>query len=409
MSLLKGASVYFGANILSSLIPFLLLPILTRYLSPSEYGQIAMFQTLLSALGVLVGLNVIGAASRKYYDDDINETILKQFNGSCIQILVVSNIISYILLTIFKNTISEYLGIPSDWVFSAILISASTFIVSMRLSQWQIRGNAKLFGFLQVTNTLVNSLLSLLLIIVFVQGAKGRVDAQVITSFIIGMIAFSSLYKDKLLDIKSFKIKFIKEALSFGVPLIPHHVGGLIILSASRIVINEKLSLTDVGVYMVAFQLSSTMSILFDALNKAYVPWLFERLKNNNEIEKKNIYKYTHIYYVILLLFSAAVFMIGPYIIPILVGEKYFGVSNILGWLCLGQAFGGMYLMVTNYLFYAKDTKKLALITMIAGFINIALLTLCVSHFGLIGAAIAFTFSKLIQFMLTYIMAFKYT
>lgn len=44
MKLLRGASVYLTSNILNSAIPFLLLPILTRYLSTEEYGKIAMFQ-----------------------------------------------------------------------------------------------------------------------------------------------------------------------------------------------------------------------------------------------------------------------------------------------------------------------------------------------------------------------------
>lgn len=405
MSLWKGASVYFSANILTALIPFLLLPILTRYLSPDEYGQIAMFQTLLSALGVLVGFNVIGAASRKYYDGDIDNIILRQFNGSCIQILLVTNVISFIVVMIFKNKISEFLGIPSDWIFSAILISASSFIVSMRLSQWQIRSNAKLFGVFQVTNSLINMLLSLLLVVILVQGAQGRIEAQLITCFITGIVAFILLYKDNLIDIKSFKPEYIKEALSFGIPLIPHHVGGLLILSASRIVINEQLSLFDVGIYMVAFQLSTTMSILFDALNKAYVPWLFERLKRDNYEEKKQIVKYTYCYFIVVLLISGIIFLIGPFFITLIAGDKYSEAGKLIGLLCLGQTFGGMYLMVTNYMFFSKKTGMLSLVTISTGLINFFLLFIFIEYLGLIGVAISFSIAKLIQFLSTWFMA----
>ncbi|EIQ9127591.1 polysaccharide biosynthesis protein, partial [Escherichia coli] len=48
MSLLKISSIYLFSNILNALIPFLLLPILTHNLTPNEYGQVAMFQTLIS-------------------------------------------------------------------------------------------------------------------------------------------------------------------------------------------------------------------------------------------------------------------------------------------------------------------------------------------------------------------------
>ncbi|HDW3177945.1 TPA: polysaccharide biosynthesis protein, partial [Escherichia coli] len=69
MSLLKISSIYLFSNILNALIPFLLLPILTHNLTPNEYGQVAMFQTLISGVAALTGLNTIGAANRKYYDD----------------------------------------------------------------------------------------------------------------------------------------------------------------------------------------------------------------------------------------------------------------------------------------------------------------------------------------------------
>lgn len=65
---MSGSAVYLFSNILNAAIPFALLPILTRYLSPAEYGEVAMFNTLLGALGAFVGLNVVGAAGRKYFD-----------------------------------------------------------------------------------------------------------------------------------------------------------------------------------------------------------------------------------------------------------------------------------------------------------------------------------------------------
>lgn len=72
----KSTSVYFLANILNAVIPFLLLPILTRYLSVEEYGQIAMFQLLIGGLAGFVGLNTVGAAGRKFYDKNISKSEL---------------------------------------------------------------------------------------------------------------------------------------------------------------------------------------------------------------------------------------------------------------------------------------------------------------------------------------------
>jgi hypothetical protein len=51
----SGSAIYLVSNICNAAIPFLLLPILTRWLGTTAYGQVAMFQTLLGALAAVVG------------------------------------------------------------------------------------------------------------------------------------------------------------------------------------------------------------------------------------------------------------------------------------------------------------------------------------------------------------------
>ena len=56
---LAGSAVYLFSNILNAAIPFALLPVLTRYLTPEEYGEVAMFQTLLGALMAFIEVDPI--------------------------------------------------------------------------------------------------------------------------------------------------------------------------------------------------------------------------------------------------------------------------------------------------------------------------------------------------------------
>jgi O-antigen/teichoic acid export membrane protein len=56
MSLRKQILSYSGVNIINASVPFLLLPILTSYLSPSDYGILSLVQ-LLMALAFPIVLN----------------------------------------------------------------------------------------------------------------------------------------------------------------------------------------------------------------------------------------------------------------------------------------------------------------------------------------------------------------
>lgn len=404
MSLAKNSVIYLCSNIINAAIPFLLLPILTRYLTPSEYGQIAMFQILIVGLSAFVGLNTVGAASRYFYDNN-NEKDIAIFNSSCIQILIISSLFLFIFGFIFLDKLVSYLSIPKEWIFGGILFSFSSFLLNLRLGQWQVRGIAIKFGSLQISNSAINMLLSLLFVVVFHYGAEGRVSAQIIAGIIAAFIAVSLLYKDKLVYLYVWNLEHIKQALFFGVPLIPHVFGGFLLLSVDRFVINQKLGLSSAGIYMVAVQLSMALMVVFDAINKAYIPWLYGCLSENSDKQKGLIVKYTYAYYAFLLVVSIIPFLIGPWILIFIAGDEYKASGDIIGWLCLGQIFGGMYLMVTNYVFYAKRTMLLSWVTISAGVLNIILVFLLIEPLGIKGAAIAFVLSKFIQFLMTWYIA----
>ncbi|WP_240309873.1 lipopolysaccharide biosynthesis protein [Vibrio cholerae] len=402
MSLAKNSLVYLLSNIINASIPFLLLPILTRVLSPTEYGQIAMFQTLVAGLAAFIGLNAVGAANRKYYDDDNNLYELSQYNGTCLHILLGSTLVIIGIVAVFSEQLSEFLSIPISWIYSAVLFSALSFVINLRLGQWQVRGEALKFGALQIGNSLFNMFFSLLLVITLHHGAQGRVDAQLVVAVLFAVLALLILAKDKLICLFCWRTDHLKQALQFGVPLIPHIFGFFLLSAVDRFVINQKLGLDQAGIYMVAVQLSMVFNILFDAINKAYVPWLFDILKRDILAEKWKVVKYTYFYFLLLLLLASISFLIGPWALLLIAGEKYRAAGEVIGWLCLGQIFGGMYLMVTNYIFYSKNTGKLSVITMFSGGLNVLILFLMVPKYGVLGAAWAFALAKLIQFTVTW-------
>ncbi len=406
-SFVSGAGVYLFSNILNGVIPFLLLPILTRYLNPTQYGEVAMFQTLLGALGAFVGTNFAGASIRKYYDKDITDKELSEFMGSCIQLVLVFSSIVFLMLFIFQAYFSKWLGLDAKYVLFAVFVAFSTVIIRFRLLHWQARKKAVKYGVFQISQSLVNSTISLVLVVLFLQGAEGRIEAQIITSFVFLIIALFLLFRSDLLKIFVWRKDYLKEALRYAVPLIPH-VGGLFLLSSvDRVVINNQIGLAAAGIYMVAIQLTSVMNIVFDAVNKAYVPWLFEKLKEDDLSQKEKIVKITYIWYFVILLGVSLAFLIGPFLVTTIAGENYSQAGELIGWLALGQGFNGMCLMVTNYILFSKRTSLLSSATISSGILNVLLLILFTNLYGLEGAAKAFALSMIIRFLLTWFLASK--
>lgn len=406
-SFLSGSAIYLLSNILHAVVPFILLPVLTRYLSPAEYGEVAMFQTLLGALGAFIGLSVVGAAGRKYYDNNLTDTEMGQYIGACLQVLLVSTALVFTLMFFLRESLSAWLGLDEKWVLWAVGLAAFTVMVGLRLGQWQVRKKAISYGAAQVSKSILDMGLSLLFVVVLLFGASGRISAQIMA---VGMFAVFSLWllkRDQLLTVFVWNTGFHREIIRFGLPLIPHVSGVFLLASVDRFVINAELGLAEAGVYMVAVQLAAGVALLFDAINKAYVPWLFEKLKENDLQQKKKIVRYTYLWYLVIIAGAGAGFVVGPWLVRLVAGPGYEQAGDIIGWLLLGQAFGGMYLMVTNYIFYSRRTGMLSIATITSGLINLGLLILLIKLLGLTGAAVSFSVAMAIRFLLTWWVAQK--
>ncbi len=404
MNLLKNGSVYLVSNITNASIPFLLLPFLTRVLTQEEYGQIAMFQTLVTLLTAFVGVNSNAAANRKYFDDATEDEI-KHYNGDCLFVLITSSIFVFCALALLSSSITNILSIPTEWLFLALMSSVAIFVIQFRLGQYQIRGLAKGFGIIQVSQSALNVVLSFTFISFLSFGSLGRVWALVFSSILISILCIILLFKDGIVTFH--KPKYIKSILRFGVPLIMHILGFFLINVFDRVLINKYMGVDFAGIYMVAVQLSLGLSIIFDGVNKAYSPWLFDKLKLNKHHQLKSIVKGTYLYISVWLVIGLLSFLVGPVVTKFIAGESYSKAGDIIGILCLGQVFSGLYLMISNFVIYAKKTMVLSSITVTIGLLNVILLVMLVPTLGLQGAAISFLISKFFQFLITWIAAAK--
>tara|TARA_R110002124_G_scaffold17175_3_gene72177 strand:- start:7495 stop:8748 length:1254 start_codon:yes stop_codon:yes gene_type:complete len=400
---LKITSIYIFSSILSAVVPFILLPILTRVFPPEVYGQIAMYMIFVSLSSAFIGLNTIGATERKYFETFCHDD-LKTYNGNSFIVYFFSLLVYFLVISLLGDYFSSFLGIPLFWLYLAIINSACLFIINFRLGQWQIRLKAVKYGVVQISNALINMLISLFFVITLNLGGEGRVLGIISALLIVSIYSCYSIIKDELVIIKYKKIYLI-DLIKYGVPLIPHVIAGIVVLSLDRVIINKELGLELTGIYMVAASLSGALSLIFHSINKAYTPWLFTNLEKNCIKIKKEIVKKTYIYFVFLIFLSIISFFLAPLVFEVIVGERYHKASDIISILVVGHVFLGMYLMVTNYIFYTKRTKLISIATIISSVVNILLLLFLVPIYELYGAALAFMISNCLLFIVTWIVS----
>lgn len=400
--LVRSASIYTLTSALSAAIPFLMMPFLTRYLTATDYGITAMMGVLVGVASPFVGLNIHGAISVRYFDRTGAD--LPRYIGNCFYLVAASTLVVSAVLWALAGPISALTAIPRSWLLAVVILAAFQFVTLVALTIWQMQDRPVQYGTFQVLQTLLNIALMVVFVVFINRSWQGQVEAQVLSVTGLAIVAYALLRRGNWIRF-ALDRGDISHALRFGVPLIPHALGGMLIIQTDRIFITNMVSVADTGIYSVGFQLAMVIELIASSFNRAYVPWLYRRLDENDAAMKRRIVKLTYAYFVCIILLSLAVAVVMPWFATYFIGKNFVDAGRYTIWIAIGFSFIGMYYMVTNYIFYAGATRILAWVTLTTALLNIGLNYILIKMNGAIGAAQATAIAFFMSFLLTWILS----
>lgn len=400
--LFKNSFIYTSSNVIKSTIPFLLLPVLTRYLTPTDYGIVATFQVLLAIAVVFVNLNMHGAVAINFFKIEKQE--LEVYIGNVFVILFISFFLTLCIISAVKEPLSHLINFPENWLSIIVVIALSQSVFTLTLTLWQVEQKPLPYGIFQIAQTVLNVILSLIFVVALNWQWQGRVLGIIIASIVFGFISFFIIYRRKYIKF-NFNKAHIKDALVFGIPLIPHALGAWMMTSIDRVFINSMVNVASTGIYTVGYQVGMIIGLLATSFNQAWSPFLFEKLKENDSTSKLRIVKFTYLYGVGIIILALSLSLVAPFFLKFFVSKDFHCAYKYVCWIALGYAANGMYFMVVNYIFYVKKTYILAWITLISAGINVVLNYFFIKANGAIGAAQATTVTFFINFILTWILS----
>ncbi|MFI5153330.1 MAG: lipopolysaccharide biosynthesis protein [Chitinophagales bacterium] len=402
--LFQNIGVYTVSNIISASIPFLLLPILTRFLTPNDFGITATFQSLVGLFSFIVGLNTQTAVIRRFYDEKTVK--FSEYISTCLFILVISTGILSLCLIPFSAGISQLSEFPRAWLWAVIVVAFFQYIFSVLLGVWQVRKKVYLYALLQNAQTILNISISLLFIVILQMNWEGRILAQTISIAIFGLIGLVILIRMRFVKLKINR-KYFSDALRFGVPLIPYSFTGWILLSMDRIFINKMIGLNETGLYSVAFQICLIVSLFQISFNTAWVPWHYENIKKNDPNTNQKIVKFSYAFIIGNFVFAALLVLLAPPFLKFFLGKSFYGASDYLWWLALAQAANAIHIITVTYINYHSRNIYLTYAAIFTAAVHIPIIYLLIKANGTMGAAQAFFISNLMTSILTFLIAGK--
>jgi len=398
------ALVYALTSAATAAVPLLILPIMTRVLSPEEYGLVAMFSVVATIFGALTGLSVHGAIGVRYFQRERWD--LPRYVTTCLYILAGSTLLALLLVWPAAVFLERITKIPASWLFVAVFVAGCQFVINIRLVLWQSATRPWSYGALRVTQALIDGSLSLFLVLALALGWQGRATGIALAMLVTAAIALIALYRGGWLAPRADRA-YAGDALRFGVPLIPHAVGWMLLVMVDRFMISNLIDVASTGVYTVALQIGMVLGMLIESLNKAFSPWLMRGLVERDPQRDRQIVRFT---YGAFLAIASAAIVLGvstPWFLPLIVGRDFQGAAPIVLYIALGHAFTGMYALTGNYLYYAGRTASIALTSLVAGVINVSASYWLLLENGVIGAAQAFLLSQAFVFAVTWWLAHR--
>ena len=398
MKLVNSFSAYSLTALLTAGIPFLILPVLTHYLNPFDYGKLSLFNVYVSILIPFISLCSNGLVSLEFFKNEKLE-FSKLF--SSVARFIFLNFLFISLLTFFlRNNLESFLELPSKWILVIPFVALLTIIVEQYSSQLINQKKVFLYGGVSVSRVVIEVSLTLLLIIGIGMKWEGRVFSLFITLFLMSIVSIYYFKKEGWLIKNSFDMSLIKNSLLYGLPLVPHVLGKFVINQSDAIFIAKMVSVEDVGIYRIGYQVGLIVSIFCGIFLSVYSPYLYERLTKINYKKKTEIVRISYVFILALTVLTLVITLSTNTIFKYLIDEKYSSGAQYVFWTSLSYFFWGLYLIFAGYIFHLKKTMILACLSVLNVILNLGLNYFLIIKFGVIGAAYATTISFFIIFIL---------
>jgi len=395
----RNGSLFTFFMFLNRGLNFLLLIVLSWYISPDSYGKLNLFYTDISIISVLICLCTDGIIGVNFFR--VKKRIISQY---VIVVLVCTLTISILLSLIsffFHDYFSNLAGIEYRLQLLCIYICASNVIYRILTNLYRLEEKVLSYGTITILFTILNIGISLLLVIELKYDWLGRVYANVLTISVFFIVGVCLLIRKGYLRITIPSKAQYKESLIYGVPLIPHCMNGFLRQGVDRYIINGFFTTTQVGLFSFSTNFSFLIYSIGSAFNQSNSVYIFKCLSVDPEGSKKKIRKQTFMmivfFAVITILLNIICLIIFPIVFP-----KYNDAIVFLFPLSMGAFFQCIYLQFCNYLFYYRKTKELMYMTFSVSIIHIAL-SLWLTQYSAVLTAYVSMISSAIEAFLVFL------
>lgn len=380
-ALVGRGSVFLAGRVAIVATQVIALPFVTRALSPSEYGTVAI---ALLASAILASAGDAGlplAASRVYFDGSHGASRARVLVGiaACfgLAVALVADFTGDSWAGLFGSLDYGQVLRLGVWMTAPAIVRAA----SMSLLRAQDRPYAH--SVVAVISAAGGQSLGLVLLLGLERGPEGYLSGILLGSTLSAIVGFR-LVGGKLPSRSAWA--GLRRVFSFSLPTVPGNVSRSVLDNGDRFIIERLVGLTGVGRYQVAYRVGSLATMVASELGNALVPLLFDQGRDDST--------FRHIYAKLSRLsagMALGLASFGPIALAWITPDSYSPerlapVVGVVAATAIPHAVG---VVAKLGLVRHKNTRGMAYITVFSAGANLTLAIAGVALLGLLGAALA--------------------
>lgn len=379
--LAKNTIILTVGKICTQFVSFLLLPLYTSLLEPSEYGVVDLINTYIVLLTPVFNWQFENGLFRFLIDYRKDENNQKKLFSTVFLINIAQAVLYIVLFLLFQKLISsEYK------LFLAFDVVANIFLNTLLQFPRGVGKNTvySIGSFLSASTMVV---FNVIFIAGFHWGAYGMFMATLLAKIVTCIYLFCAMKIWRYFSINAYSKTLFRRVFKYSIPLVPNQLSWWIVGASDRTIVSHFISIFSNGIYSVANKFSTIYVTFYNIFN---LSWTESVSLHMNDIDRDDFL--TDIINTMFNLFTAVdvgIIACMPFVFKLMVNSKYeeaYYQIPILMIAVLFQIIAGLYSVIYVAL---KKSTEIAKTSFLAAIINIGVDLMLIKVIGLYAASIS--------------------
>lgn len=406
----SAAFSYAVGSFVAALLSFTLTVVLTNSLNESDYGSLVVLDSayLIFLSIITFGIPFIQVHFFKRSPDELSIVVKVVASISLLAIAILGAVV-------FFTSLRESFGsVLYDNLFLFLGVLAFGMVISITLAMLQSGQQVGRYLALQSASALGVTVFTIGAVYFASITSLAKGYGYLTSGVILSLVIFYR-YFGPLISTRFFSWSVAKDVVRFSLPLLPHSIASLLYFNLDRFMLAALGSLQEVAVYAVGIQLALGMSLLQDALGRAWTPVILSHLSevramtdDYESFTRNKVKEQVRIAVVLMLAGLIFTLVCAQIALTYFFPEAYKSAITITMVLSIGFVFLGLYKVFVPFLMYYERTILISCLSVFVLLCNAVANFLLIPVFGMMGAALATTVGMFLQFLLVLVACLRH-